>query len=160
MCWFLHSWAKQTSPTCSVCVYARVMSSAFWNHFAGHPQCLPGQSLAKHPWEHVVHTAFPGGSTLQWQTGTLVSWRLREARAICLASFRASILMMASSNSSCPRGGVWATHSGMHQDRHNASHIQEMNVPHKCTMTGTQGEKTHARLSLTMNTSADHEIRA
>lgn len=31
-----------------------------------------------------------------------------------------------------------------------------MNVPHKCIMTGTRG-KTYVQLSLTTNTSADHE---
>lgn len=65
----------------------------------------PDRWLAKQLWACGGGThSIPGTTAPRQQTGTLASWRLREARAICLASFSASIRMMANSNSSCPAG--------------------------------------------------------
>lgn len=88
---------------------------------------------------------------------TLVSWRLREARAICLASFRASIRMMANSNSSCPMGGCERPQGKCVKTGRKCFHSQEMKGPRECVMTGIQGKHT-LWLSCTINTSADHEI--
>lgn len=94
----------------------------------------------------------------QQQTSTLVSWRLQEARAICLASFRASIRMMANSNSSCQGGGCDQPQGKCVKTGQKRFHIQEMKGPRECVMTGTQRKHT-LWLSCTINTSADHEIR-
>lgn len=104
-CCSLHYRGKQILDMCSASIYVRVMLLAFQKilcYFVGPWHCLLSQWLAK---ELLDHTTFSRGSARQQQTRTLVSWRLREARAICLASFRASIRMTANSNSSCPRGG-------------------------------------------------------
>lgn len=103
------------------------------------------------------HTRHSGSTALRQQTRTLVSWRLLEARAICLASFRASIRMMANSNSSCPVGGGEETAGRCVTMRANGSRTRTECVTDRC---GDSYERrwVSALTSFTVTASADQKV--